>query len=226
MIIVFLNCLAFLNVNGQNITENAQCKCWQPDVVITAADFKGDTMNPTARKYRDSIDLQAGSGVGTSRYLDIPKKKRNRGKMLEKAHFIPIWWKDQSYAFSTDSLTIAKQKVYFDMAELMCRMARRDLDSIRIKNPNTYFMTYFMYPKIANYYCQFHHDMHYVYTQEVFVQKKENAFENWRDTIRKRLEELKPYATTPADCQRQITNKPPKDYMLSPTLAEELKECE
>lgn len=215
-----------IHLKAQSTFETDSVKLWQPNTRIIFSDFKGDTTNEKAKKYKDNIGLLASSNVSVGRYLDIPKKKKNRGKMLEKAYFVPRWVKYNSYSFTTDSFEIAKQRLYFDMAEMICRMARRDIDSIQNYPMKAYGTLYITYVDIANHYCSKLYEFHRAYTQEVFVKKEEKAYEKWRAIIDDQLIKLEKYATQPMDCQRFITGQPvDKDYILSPTIYGELKKC-
>lgn len=217
--------LFFLQIKGQTSIETDSLKFWQPNLMLKNSDFKGDTTNSDAIKWKEKINLLASSGVSVVRFLDIPKKKKNRGKMLEKAYFVPCMRKHQSYSFTTDTFELEKQKLYLDIAEMICRMARKDIDSLQNAS-KSYGMLYFIYVDIANHYCEKFGEFHREYTQAVFVRKEEKAYELWRNITHAKLKELDKYATTPIDCQRIITNQPvDKDYILSPTISGQLKKC-
>jgi hypothetical protein len=223
--VTLLLCLNFLQIKGQILIETDSLKFWQSNLNLNNSDFKGDTTTANALKWKEKINLLASSGVSVVRFLDIPKKKKNRGKMLEKAYFVPCWRKHQSYTFTTDSFEIEKQKLYFDIAEMICRMARKDIDSLQ-NTSKAYGMLYFTYVDIANHYCEKFGEFHREYTQAVFVRKEEKAYKLWRDTTHAKLKELDKYATTQIDCQRVITNIPvDKEYILSPTIYGQLKKC-
>jgi hypothetical protein len=223
--ILLLLCFLCSHLKGQASIETDSFKVWQPNLRLSVTDFKQDTNDKTAVKYKEKIGLLAGSCVSVVRYLDVPKKKKKQGKLLEIAYFVPVWSKYQSYTFTGDSMVIEKQKLYFDIAEMICRMARKDIDSLQIST-KSYGRLYFAYVGIANHYCSKFSEFHKEYTQAVFVRKEENAFALWRSMTDKKLQELEKYATKPLDCQRVLTKQPvEKEYHLSPTIYGQLKKC-
>lgn len=222
---ILILCFLGSQLKSQVSIETDSFKFWQPNLKLSIADFKQDTNEGTAIKYKEKIGLLAGCGVSVVRYLDVPKKKKNQGKMLEIAYFVPIWHKYQSYIFTDDSMVIEKQKLYFDIAEMICRMARKDIDSLQ-NSTKSYGRLYFEYANIANHYCSKFSEFHREYTQAVFVRKEENAFSLWRSATDKKLLELETYATKPLDCERILTKQPvEKDYKLSPTIYGQLMKC-
>ena len=61
--------------------------------------------------------------------------------------------------------------------------------------------------------------------QEVLIQKKENAFAEWRILIDELLETHKDYSTQPDDIKRLILGVPIEpDYVQAPTIVGDLKE--
>jgi hypothetical protein len=218
--LLFWGCV-LMALHGQRRFDSLQY--WQPNLRITAADFKQDTNERIPQQYRTKSPIS--SAVTIHRYLDIPKKKKNRGKMLEKAYFVPSWSPSESYTFTTDSLEIAQQQLYFEIAEMLCRLARRDIDSLQ-KKSQAYGLLYFTYVDIANHYCAKFAEFHREYTYAVIVQKEAGAFEKWCAITRQELKNLEQYATQPSDNQRVSTQKPVDEYyILSPTLYGELKKC-
>jgi hypothetical protein len=103
-----------------------------------------------------------------------------------------------------DEKELDKQRLYFDMGEVHARMMRRDIEHIQ-DSTKAYGTIWIMYSSIKDYYCIEFGKMFNDYTYEVFVEKKEGAFEKWRELIDKVLVELDQYATKKEDCQRLLT---------------------
>lgn len=95
-ILLFL-VLASQVVIGQNEypTSNATHILWQPNTKITRDCYQGQ---PTSQvdKMMDEYGFTAAASVGLWSVLDIPKKKKDRYKKLEKVYFAPAFEKATS----------------------------------------------------------------------------------------------------------------------------------
>jgi hypothetical protein len=200
------------------ITEDTTHIIWQPSVKLAYTDFKGTPSEKEMNMF-NKYDMTASAAIGIWSVLDVPKRKRDRGKKLEKVYFAPAFSKYGSVVISPDSLQIAIQIVYFDIAELAARWARRELRTFQDKMKG-YGTLFLMYSTIEKDMQEKYNQMIGAYTKDVFVDKKPDAYEIWRKFYDEMLEETKEWATTPQECQRLLIGKPMEpDYEKSPTIA-------
>jgi hypothetical protein len=199
-------------------TEDSTHIIWQPGMNLSFEDFQGIPSEKEMDMFR-KYNLTASAAIGIWSVLNVPKKKRDRGKKREKVYFAPAFSKVGSSAISPDSMQIAIQEVYFDIAELSARWARRELQSMQYKM-NGYGTLYIMYTTVEKDMQDKYRQMIGVYTKEVIVEKKPGAYESWSAFYDEMLEETKEWATTPEECHRQLTGKPTEPgYEKSPTVA-------
>lgn len=174
-------------------TEDRNLKGWTKETKITYADFKGKPTDKL-RKLNNEAGLQASAQIGLKSILDVPKKKRDRGRLLEKVYVAPFFIKSTSVTMTKDEKELDKQRLYFDMGEVHARMMRRDIEHIQ-DSTKAYGTMWILYSSIKDYYCTEFGKMFDDYTYEVFVEKQDGAFEKWRALINKGLSELDKYAT-------------------------------
>ncbi len=217
---LFLFILA-VNAKAQisNTTETDKHIFWQPGRKLTFNDFKGDTIGG---KYKDSYKkagLKAMSYIGLWSILDVPKKKKDRGKLFEKAYAVPAFDKAASYILTTDTAELALQQLYFDFEEVFARTARSQFAGMQ-DSVKAYGILWTMFSTViadiktnkARYYDAI--------TKDIIINKKTGALVEWQQTVHKLLIESKQWATKPEDSQRFITGKPiEKDYEQSADLA-------
>jgi len=191
---------------------------WQPNVTLTYGNFKGDT---TGGKYKDSykrVGLQAMAYTGIWSILDVPKKKNDRGKKLEKVYIAPAFDMTASYALTNDTMQIAMQQLYFDIAETWARWARQRLNMYQ-DTMKGYGVLYNMYSTVLKDAKAGQQQMNDAYTKEVIIDKKPGAFDKWKQTVHDQLYQTSSWATKPEDCYRFIINKPiDAEYEQSPTV--------
>lgn len=191
---------------------------WQPNVSLTYEDFKGDT---TGGKYKDSykrIGLQAMAYVGIWSILDVPKKKKDRRKMLEKVYMAPAFDMTASYALTPDTMQIAMQQLYFDIAETWTRWARQRLTMYQ-DTMKGYGALFIMYSTVLKDAKTGQQQMNDAYTKEVIIDKQPGAFDKWKKIVNDKLLQTRSWATKPEDCYRFIINQPiDPDYEQSPTV--------
>ncbi|HEY0656591.1 MAG TPA: hypothetical protein VGD65_25835 [Chryseosolibacter sp.] len=187
-------------------TEDQNLKGWTKETRIVYADFKGKPTDQLKRLNKE-VGLQASAQVGLQSVLDVPKKKRDRGRLLEKAYVAPFFIKASSATMTRDEKELDKQRLYFDMAEVHARMMRRDIEHLQ-DSSKAYGTLWIMYSSIKEYYCIELGKMFNDYTYEVMMEKKEGAFQKWKALINEGLTALDKYATTKEDCHRLITGVP------------------
>ncbi|MFC2152962.1 hypothetical protein ACFLSE_10595 [Bacteroidota bacterium] len=209
------------NAFGQEnlITESETHIFWQENTVLTSKDFQGDcSSNPKLIKYCEELNLCVSAYVGVFVVLDIPKKKRNRGKLIEKAYFAPAFEKTTSCIMKLDSLGIKKQEVVFDIYELSARFARRELANFQ-DSVGAYGIILTMFKSVEMKSIEMRNAFVDSYTQDIYINDRDGAFEEWRVKIDKLLEETKKYATKPEDCYRFVKNEPiDENYKMAETV--------
>jgi hypothetical protein len=213
------------NLIGQSVIENDNLKFWQPETKLIPSDFKykADTSGAFGRLNR-KYGMKAYSYCILKSTLDVPKKKRERGKKLEKVYFAPCIDKNQSVSITTDSFELEKQKIYFDITELYARIARKQLELLSDSLKNTYGIYWTFYSSIVSKICGERNEMYDAYTNDVFLMKKDGYYQKWRVLVDDRLNELNKYATKPEDCLRFLNGKPlTDDYIKSPDYLGEIK---
>jgi hypothetical protein len=217
-------CLSFSNIlvfgQEQLKTESETHIFWQENRPLKAEDFQGKgPSNPKHIKYCEEYQLCTVACLGLFGVVDVPKKKRMRGKLLEKAYFVPAFEKACSYILKKDSLGLEKQQLTFDIYELCARYARKDLKQW-CDTMKGYGTTYIMFKSVeskANRFCKLLIDS---LTKEIYTHKKDGAYEKWRHMIDKNLDKDREFATKPEDCYRFVKNSPiDNNYILSKTLA-------
>lgn len=205
-------------------TEDQNLKGWTKETKIVYSDFKGKPTEQIKRLNKE-VGLQASAQVGLKSILDIPKKKRDRGRLLEKVYVAPFFIKPTSVTLTRDEKELDKQRLYFDMAEVYARMMRREIEHMQ-DSTKAYGTIWIMYSSIKAYYCSELGKMIDDYTYEVFVEKKEGAYEEWRRLIDEGLAELDKYATTKGDCHRLLTGIPiDPDYEQSEKVLDSFMQC-
>jgi hypothetical protein len=210
---------------GQSwITEDGEFKGWTNEVKLTFADFKGKPNNQL-RNLNKEVGLLASTQVGIKTVLDVPKRKKDRGAMLEKVYVAPFFFKQNSVTLTRDPNELDKQRLYFDMAEVYARMMRREFIHLA-DSAKTYGTIWIMYSNIKEHYCSEYKKMFDAYTYDVFVDKKPEAYQQWRKLIDEALKETEFYQTTKADCHRLLTDKPiDPDYEQSDMVAPAFVQC-
>lgn len=205
-------------------TEDPNLKGWTKETKIVYADFKG---KPTEKLKRLSKEagLQASAQVGLKSILDVPKKKRDRGRLLERVYVAPFFIKTASVAMTRDEKELDKQRIYFDMGELHARMMRKEIEHIQ-DSSKTYGTLWTLYATIKDHYCIAFGKMFNDYTYEMFVEKKAGTFEKWRGLIDQQLAALEKYATKPEDCHRLLTGLPiDPEYEQSEKVIDSFLRC-
>lgn len=206
-------------------TEDQNLKGWTKDVKLVYADFTGKPTDQLKRLNKEA-GLQASAQVCLKSILDVPKKKRDRGRLLEKVYVAPFFIKPTSVAMTKDEAELDKQRLYFDMAELNARMMREDIERIQ-DSTKAYGTVWIFYSSIRDFYCTRLGRMFDAYTYDVFVEKTEGAFAKWREQIDKELKELDKYATTKKDCHRLMTDLPvDPEYEPSEKVLDTFMRCQ
>ena len=224
VLILFFSCCFCSIIFGQinYPTKDSSHIFWQPNLKITYNDYIGEPTQEI-KKIMDEYGFSASASVGIWSILDIPKKKKDRYKKMEKVYFAPAFERTTSFTETHDSLEIVMQNTYFDICEIWARWARKELANLQKEMNATGVLTTF-YMTVKDEMNENRIKMYKAYFKDVFADKKENSFGEWRNTIDKLLEETKEWATTPEECFRLMIGKPlEKDYIQAPTVIGNLK---
>ena len=225
IIIIGLLLVLTVNINvskaqsEQILTESQTHIFWQPDRILTEKDFQGDgTKNPKFVKYCDEFDLCVMASTGVFAVLDIPKKKRKRGELIEKAYFAPAFEKSSSFILRLDSTGIAKQKVVFDIYEISARFARQQLKKLH-DTVGAYGIISIMFKSVEARAIEMRKSLVDSYTKDAYIDKKPGAYEKWRTRVDKLLADSEEYSTKPEDCYRFVKNAPiDENYEMAKTV--------
>jgi len=212
-ILIFISLLICGLLNAQDIlkTETDTHIFWQPDRVLKKGDFKGDgNLIPKSIKYCDELNMCTMASLGVFAVLDIPKKKQKRGELIEKAYFVPAFEKTTSYILKNDSLGIEKQKIVFDIYEISARFARQQLKHLQ-DSVGGYGIISIMFKSVEAQAIQMRNSFVDSYTKDIYNDKREGVYEDWRKQIDKLLIDTKEFATKPEDCYRFIKKQPLDD---------------
>jgi hypothetical protein len=198
-------------------TQDSTHIFWQPEIKIKASDYNGDTI-PMIMDLMKRYNFSASASVGIWSIVDIPKKKSERGKKMEKVYFAPAFDRTTSFTLSKDSLEINKQNLFFDICELWARSARKQLSMYQdtLKGFGTILI---MYSTVKQDMEQNKKAMFYKYFKDVYIDKLPGSYNNWRSNIYKALDDSKQWATKPEECYRLMAKRPiDNSYIMAPTL--------
>jgi hypothetical protein len=211
------------NIFGQdNIKSESDTHIfWQPNRVLTSNDFKGDgNSNPKFIKYCNDLEFCTMASMGLCSVLDIPKKKRKRGELKEKAYFAPTFEKSTSYILWTGSSGIEKQKIVFDIYEISARFARQQLKQLQDSTCGYGLISIMFKPAQARA-MEMRKSLVDSYIKDVYIDKRKGAYEEWREKIDKLLVDSEEFTTKPEDCYRFVKNEPiDKNYMMAKSVIE------
>ena len=179
---------------------------WQPDNKITYQDFK-QVLPQNILNLMDTLKFDASASVGILRAIDFPKRARVGSHKLEKIYFAPAFDRITSGTRTHDSLQIAIQASYLDIAEICSRWGREQFNIIR-DSANTIGSQADAYCSVVSEMMKKFEFMRNAYTNDVIINRKIDAFEIWRKKIDSMLLEQKQWSTTSEDCYRIIKGKP------------------
>ena len=210
-----------ISLPGHSQTDSIQSFShifWSADNTVRMGDFQDTIGNQNYKTNCDSLDLCWGASIGLFSVLDEPKRKSKRGKLFEKIYFAPAFEKASSYRLNDDTLGYLKQVIVFDMYELTARKCRKDLQYLYEQMP-FYGTLYINFKTVEARNKKILEQLISTYTNEVYVQNIEDAYERWRKLIDKLLSETIEYQTTNMDRIRFILDRPlNKDYQMAKTV--------
>jgi hypothetical protein len=187
-------------------TENEKFIYWQPNVEIGFKDFKGEPDSVNLKLCKE-YDYHTITSVALHSVMDIPAKRRDRGRLLEKVYFAPAFCKKCSFSISPIQKELVQDRIYFDIAELCARKARILLDSL-VSTTKAYGTLSVMYGTVKTDTEQMMLELFGAYGKDILRDKKEGAYEYWRKWIDEELKKTEKYITSPAECYRLLSGKP------------------
>lgn len=182
---------------------------WNENIKLESSDFHNDGKEvPNAIKYCDTTNLCTVGAFGIFAVLDIPKKKKKRGKLEEKLYIVPAFDVDKSYRVKdADTLGVEKQQVVFNIHELSARWMRRELKNLT-DTMKGYGTLSIWFKTIENKALKMNQEMVDGYTYEVFIKPRPNAYLDWKKQIDSLLIETKGFKTSEKDIKRFTFGKP------------------
>ena len=196
---------------------------WNDDFPIEMIDFRDTISNQNYQIKCDSLGLCWGACVGLFSVLDEPKKKRKRGKLLEIVYFAPAFEINKSYRLNKDSTDYLTQLLIFDVYELTARKCRKDLQHFYDQMPY-YGTKYMQFKTVEDKNIEIMKDIIGSIVNDVYIEKKEGAYNDWRNIISDLLTETIEFKTTNKDRFRFISNKPlSRDYQMAKTVMGAMK---
>ena len=174
------------------------------------------------RKY----DFKASASVGIWSVLDIPEKKRERGRKLERVYFAPAFERTTSFTTTSDTIELLIHNAYFDICEISARWARQELKHLQ-DSMKGYGIVSIMYMTVEQEMNERRLQLYRSYFNDVIAEKKANAFQEWRLLFDKLLNGSKEWTTKPEECYRLMIGKPIEDgYIKAPEVVGPLFEKE
>jgi len=206
---------------GQTLNNESSTHIfWDADYQLSPKDFNELEPTEQSEKLCKESNLCWGAYTGFFSVLDAPKKRRDRGRLLEKVYFAPAFEKAPSYKLNNDLLQFQQQALVFDLYELAARYARKELQTLLNSTmPDAYGtrIIYFETAKAAanKYLAEIVHS----YTQDVYVKNREGAYEEWKTKVNKLLKDFEEFQTSKEEQQRFITREPlDKKYEMAETV--------
>jgi len=228
--IILVLLIGLTGFSQEYFTRDSVHILWQPNVKITFEDYLLKEPQEEIEILMEKYDFSASACVGIWTILDIPemsKKKKERYRQYEKVYLAPAFERTCSYAQTNDSLQIEMQNLYFDMCEFWTRWARRELDSLQAQMDNAIGVKAMFFSTIKAEMNENKTKMFQHYFKEVFIDKKENGFGEWRKLIDGMLQKTESWTTKPEECYRLLTGKPiEKGYIQAQTIVGDMRKKE
>ena len=220
-IIFVILCVLSINANAQKtvyLTENGKDIYWQPNTQIDFSHYQAQT-DTACVKYYNKYGLQMSSNIGIRGVVDVPTKKRQ----FDKSYIAPVFCKNCSCLLSEDSLGLKVDRLLFDIAEICARNARKELlelhSNMKADNTNTMFFT-----SVKNSWDEKMQSFFGSAIREILIEKKNNAYIEWRQMVDEFLQQTESYATQPEDCYRFVLGAPiEKGYKMAKNIAGDMR---
>ncbi len=145
--------------------------------------------------------------VGIFATLDVPTKVSNRGKLMEKYYFVPVFEKSSSYILKKDTAGVKKQQIIYDIYEISARFARKKMKQYQDSLVG-YGSATLVFKTVEADAAEFRTELVNAYTTELYVNTNESAYDLWRERIDILLANTQKYATRDEDYLRVIKKQP------------------
>jgi len=216
--------LLILFAFSANVTAQSRATdiFWSPDRQIHFSDYQSE-LNDGCLWYMETFATQTFANIDFRWVVDVPRRwrGRNAGK-IDRGYVVPVFCRECSCILSKDSLSLKVDHLLFDVVEAFARNIRRDLNAFQremnIRNPNSMFFIS-VKSREADEMRRFAMQI----LRDIFVDKIEDAYENWRKVVNKSLEQSITLATTDEDRRRFITGKPIEGYIEARTIVGDLR---
>ena len=198
---------------------------WTPDRQIHFSDYQAPT-NDICIEFNERFGFHTGADIRLVGIVDIPRRWRGRNAgRIDRGYIVPVFCRVCSCIFSEDSLSLKVDHLFFDIAELYARRIRRELNTIQreqnIRNPNSMFFI-----TVKNQNDEARRSLFGPIFRDVLIERKENAYEEWRKLIDELLEETIEFATTDEDRRRFTSGRPITGYIEARTIVGDLRSIE
>jgi len=219
LLFVLLHTLA-LNCFAQ--PEVGRYDYWQPGVTLSFDMFTGDL--PDSVETQNLLSRNIGHTIATGMWgvLDVPATKKGWKTMVEKAYFCAALDKKMSFWLVKDSTELKYAQLLWDVCEVAARMSRRNLEQLQ-QQAGGNGMISIMYVTSLNDGKEFGRDVSNSIMQRVIIPRNEEEYKSFREMVDQYLLELSQYATTQADIQRFVTDKPDEGYKMADKLHGDIK---
>jgi hypothetical protein len=207
-------------------TEDKSNLYWQPDVKIDFSHFQSES-DTDCIKYSEKYGLKMSPNIQLKGIVDIPNshlsKKIKKRTGDDKLYLAPVFCKHCSCILSNDSFELVVCQLFFDVAEMCARGARKELfetqAQMNINNVNTMFFT-----TVKNRWDERMRGTWASIYKDVLIQKKDSAYTEWRKLVDELLEANKDFSTQPNELKRLILGKPiEQDYIQAKAIIGDLK---
>ena len=230
ILLILISMLPLMSYAQKN---NDRYIVWQPDVKLTLDMLQSE---PTDSAQFEELKGMGIGDVGLWAVLDVPKTKKGRKTMCEKAYFCAAFDKSESYWIVRDTTELLFAQLLWDSCELSTRIARKCLsnyekqlnDSISENNKSnkttngiiaTFFVTALNDGK----------EFGRALTSSILhisTTRDMDKYQEYRQMVDEMLDELSEYATTPAEIERLMSGEPEKGYVLAKTINNDIKNRE
>ena len=207
-ITLFLFGFTSLFCQKKTVTETNNYLFWHQDRPLQPSDFKGSGSRFLKHnEYCNKYNMCTMAFVGIFSTLDVPTKVSNRGKLMEKYYFVPVFEKSSSYILKKDCAGVKKQQIIYDIYEISARFARKKMKQYQ-DSLEGYGSATLVFKTVEADAAQFRTELVNAYTTDLYVNKNENSYDLWRERINILLTNTEKYATKDEDYLRALKKQP------------------
>lgn len=189
-------------------TETNNYLFWHQSRPLQPSDFKGSGSRFLKHnEYCNKYNMCTMAFVGIFSTLDVPTKVSNRGKLMEKYYFVPVFEKSSSYILKKDTAGVKKQQIIYDIYEISARFARKKMKQYQ-DSLEGYGSATLVFKTVEADAAQFRTELVNAYTTDLYANKNENSYDLWRERINILLTNTEKYATKDEDYLRALKKQP------------------